>query len=92
MAQSSAPTQSQLCHTLQFIMTQGFPILQLTMQQWLLFTQRTLPPPQFMQHMPLLHPSLQFTTQYIRLQYMQFTMHLHMACHMQHMQCMVQHM
>ena len=61
MARSLAPIQPQLCHTLQFIMTQGFPILQLTMQQWLLFTQHhitqhTMSPPQFTQHTLSLPP------------------------------------
>ena len=52
MAQSSAPIQHQLCPTLQFIMMQDSRILELTMQQWLLFTQHhitqhTLSLPQF---------------------------------------------
>ena len=32
------------------------------------------------------------STQFVNLQYMQYTVHLYMASHMQHMQCMVLHM
>ena len=52
MAPSLAPIQRQLCPTLQFIMMQDSRILQLTMQQWLLFMQHSQSPPQFTQHTP----------------------------------------